>query len=100
MVSGSEWSRTLSATNFGARFRPMFTVHSLADATDMHTFDKLGSTSKTTVPAVNLTSIVMTTGWVDRVKHQFHSLCRFCGPSFVVSTNSKEFVTEVIMKVG
>jgi hypothetical protein len=75
-------------------------VHSLADAADMHAFDKLGSTSKATVPAVNVTSIVVATGCVDRVKDQFHTLCRFGGPSFVVSTNSEELITEVIMKVG
>jgi hypothetical protein len=100
MVSGSVWSRTLSTTNLGASFGSVLRVYSLADATDMRTFDKLGSTSKATVPAVNVTSIVVATGCVDRVKDQFHSLCRFCGPSFVVSTNSKELITELIMKVG
>jgi hypothetical protein len=100
MVSGSVWSRTLSTTNLDASSRPVLRVHSLADSTDMRTFDKLGSTSKATVPAVNVTSIVVATGCVDRVEDQFHSLCRFCGSSFVVSTNSEEVITEVIMKVG
>jgi hypothetical protein len=100
MVSGSVWSRTLSTTNLDASFGSLLGAHSLADATDMRTFDKLGNTSKTTVPAVNVTSIVVATGCVDRVKDQFHSLCRFCGPSFVVSTNSKELITELIMTVG
>jgi hypothetical protein len=36
----------------------------------------------------------------DKVKDQFHNLCRFLGPSSVVSTNFKEFITELIMKVG
>jgi len=94
------WSRTLSTTNLDTSFRPVLRVHSLADATDMRTIDKLGSTSKATVPAVDVTSIVVATGCVDRVKDQFHSLCSFCGPSFVVSTNSEELITEVIMKVG
>jgi hypothetical protein len=100
MVSGSVWSRTLSTTNLGASFRSVLRVHSLADATDMRRFDKLGGTSKATVPAVNVTSIVVATGCVDRVKDQFRNLCRFRGPSFFVSTNSKELVTELIMKVG
>jgi hypothetical protein len=85
MVSGSVWSRTLATTNLAASFRPVLRVHSLAHATDMRTFDKLGITSKATVPAVNVTSIVVATGCIDRVKDQLHSLCRFCGPSFVVS---------------
>ena len=55
MVSGSVWSR-LSTTNLGATFGSVLGVRSLADATDMRTFDKLGSTSKATVPAVNVTS--------------------------------------------
>jgi hypothetical protein len=100
VVSGIVWSRTLSTTNLGASFGSVLGAHSLADATDMRTFDKLGSTSKTTVPAVNVTSIVVATGCVDRVEDQFHSLCRFCGSSFVVPTNSEELITEVIMKVG
>jgi hypothetical protein len=100
MVSGSVWSRTLSTTNLGANFRSVLRAHSLAETADMRTFGKLGSTSKTTVPAVNVTSIVVATGCVDRVKDQFRSLSRFCGPSFVESTNSKELITEVIMKVG
>jgi hypothetical protein len=48
MVSGTVWSRTLFATNLGASFGSVLGVHSLADATDMRTFDTLGSTSKTT----------------------------------------------------
>ena len=48
VVSGSVWSRTLFATNLGASFGSVLGVHSLADATDMRTFDTLGSTSKTT----------------------------------------------------
>jgi hypothetical protein len=100
MVSGSVWSRTLSTTNFGASFGSVLGVQSLADATDMRTFEKLGSKSKTTVPPVNVTSIVVASGFVDRVKDHFHSICRFCGPSFVVSTNSKELITELITKVG
>jgi len=100
VVSGSVWSRTLSTTNIGASFRPVLRVHSFADGTDMRTFDKLGSISKATVPTVNVTSIVVATGFVDRVEDQFHSLCRFCGPSLVVSTNSKELITELIMTVG
>ena len=99
MVSISVWSRTLSTTNLGATFGSVLGVHSVADATDVPTFDKLGSISKTTVPAVNVTTVVAT-GCVHRVKDQFHSLCRFCGPSFVVSTKSKELITELIMKVG
>ena len=100
MVSISVWSRTLSTTNLGATFGSVLGVRSLADATDMRTFDKLGSTSKTTVLADNVTSVVVATGCVDRVKDQFHSLCRFCGPSFVVSTNSEELIIELIMKFG
>jgi hypothetical protein len=100
MVSGSVCSRTLSTTNLGASFGSVLRVYSLADATVMRTSDKLGSTWKTTVPAVNVTSIVVATGCVDRLKDQFHSLWRFYGPFFVVSTNSKELITELIMKVG
>jgi hypothetical protein len=74
MVSGSVWSRTLSTTNLGASFRSMLRVHSLADAKDMRTFDKLGNTSKATVPAVKVTSIVLVTGCIDRVRRVPQSL--------------------------
>jgi hypothetical protein len=100
MVSGSVWSRTLFTTNLGARFRSVLRVHNLADAIDMCTFNELGSTSKATVSALYVTSIVVGTGSVDRVKDQFNTLFTFLGPSSVVSTDSKELITEMILKAG
>jgi len=77
--------------------RLCFGSHSLGDVRGMPTFNKLGSASKSTVPAVSVTLIVLSTDCCDRVKDRLNSLCR----SFsVISTNSNELVDEVIMKVG
>jgi hypothetical protein len=60
------WSRTLCTTNLVARFRSDLRVHSLADVAEMRTFNKLARTSKATVPAVYMISIVVATGCVGR----------------------------------
>ena len=65
MVSGSAWSRTLSTTNIGSRFRSVLGFGSLTDKTDMCTFNKLGSTSKVVVPAIYVTSVAVCTGFID-----------------------------------
>jgi hypothetical protein len=46
MVSGSVRSKALSTKNLDASFRSVLMVHSLADTTDMRTFDKLGAHRK------------------------------------------------------